>query len=261
MRSSREVELRLVEARATHDLDLRLSGDPDKTLARLQRAGRSDLSDYLAYEVQPDPRHPTIEAEGMKYEGLRFRVQARLAGKTYGGPFGVDAAFAEPMVGEAEIMRGSDFLAFAGVQVPTLRVYPVETHIAEKLHAYTVPRSSPNSRVKDLPDLALLARVRVLNATELRHALDRTFSHRESHGVPTALPRPQEAWRKPYARIAQRDRLPWEDLDVLFEAVQAFLEPVLAGHDGRWHPELWTWVSGVSASAHETRGHKATALD
>jgi len=30
-----------------------------------------------------------------------------------------------------------DVLAFAGIAPPTLRLYPIETHIAEKLHAYT----------------------------------------------------------------------------------------------------------------------------
>ena len=97
------LELRLAEARATKDLDLRLVGDPELTLARLQRAGRITLDDHLTFEVRADPRHPTIEADGMRYEGLRFRAQCWLAGKLYGGPFGVDAAFAEPMVGQPEL--------------------------------------------------------------------------------------------------------------------------------------------------------------
>ena len=58
------LELRLAEARATKDLDLRRRGDPDDTLARLQRAARADLHDYLTFEVVPDPRHPTIDVEG-----------------------------------------------------------------------------------------------------------------------------------------------------------------------------------------------------
>ena len=62
----------------------------------------------------------------MQYQGLRFRVQAGLVGKVYGGPFGVDAAFAEPLVGEPELLRGSDFLAFAGVEPPTVQVFPLE---------------------------------------------------------------------------------------------------------------------------------------
>jgi hypothetical protein len=53
-------------------------------------------------------------------------------------------------------------LAFAGIAPPTLRLYPIETHIAEKLHAYTMPRARPNSRVKDLPDLGLLATAKTI---------------------------------------------------------------------------------------------------
>ncbi len=235
------LELRLSEARATKDLDLRLVGDPDATLTRLQRAGRENLGDHLAFEVGPDPRHPTIESEGMQYQGLRFRVQARLAAKVYGGPFGVDAAFAEPLVGDPELLRGSEFLAFAGVEPPTLLVYPLEAHIAEKLHAYTLPRSRPNSRVKDLPDLALLARVRPIDAVTLRDALDRTFAHRAVHTVPTEVPDPPEAWRVPYARLARRDRLPWIDLAAVAETTRAFLDPVLSGGGGLWSPSAWRW--------------------
>jgi hypothetical protein len=56
-------------------------------------------------------------------------------------------------------MLGEDVLAFAGVAPPSMPLYPIETHIAEKLHAYTMPRVRPNTRVKDLPDIALLATV------------------------------------------------------------------------------------------------------
>jgi len=77
--------------------------------------------------------------------------------RVYGRPFGVDVAFGDPIHGEPEVIVAEDVLAFAGVAPPTLRVCPVETHIAEKLHAYTMPRARPNSRVKDLPDVALVA--------------------------------------------------------------------------------------------------------
>lgn len=235
------VELRLAHARTTRDLDLRLLGTPGDTLDRLRRAGRRDLGEHLQFEVQRDPRHPTIEAEGMQYEGLRFRVQARLAGKVYGAPFGVDAAFAEPITGQPEVIEGSDLLAFVGISAPELRVYPLETHIAEKLHAYTVPRARPNSRVKDLPDLALLSQARPIQATDLRDAISQTFAHRVSHSVPERLPPPPERWALPYARLAQRDRLPWPDLDAVHAAATAFLDPVLAGTTGRWRPDEGAW--------------------
>ena len=62
-------------------------------------------------------------------------------------------------LGDATPIKGEDYLGFAGIAAPELLLIPVETHIAEKLHAYTLPRPTPNSRVRDLPDLALLAAV------------------------------------------------------------------------------------------------------
>ena len=84
----------------------------------------------------------------------------------------------------------SDVLEFAGIAPPTLRIYPIVSHVAEKLHAYTMPRPRPNSRVKDLPDLALLASVGGLDAETLRTALNRTFTFRETHPLPVSLPKP-----------------------------------------------------------------------
>jgi hypothetical protein len=105
-------------------------------------------------------------------------------------PFGVDAAFGDILTGAVDEVEGSDFLAFASVGRPRIRVYPRETHLAEKVHAYTLPRKRPNSRVKDLPDIALLASVGPIEGAVLRSALERTFTFRGSHPLPTALPEP-----------------------------------------------------------------------
>lgn len=151
------LELRIERARTTKDVDLRMVRSPDDILARLQEAGRRDLGDFVTFEVGPDEDHPEIQNEGMQYDGLRFRAACKLAGKVYGQPFGVDVSFGDPILGEPEIVVAEDVLAFAGIAPPKLRLYPIETHLAEKLHAYTMPRARPNSRVKDLPDIALLA--------------------------------------------------------------------------------------------------------
>src|SRR3954463_641874 len=117
----------------------------------------------------------------MLYEGMRFRADCRLAGKPFGNPFGVDVAFGDPILGPPETVVASDVLGFAGIAPPTLRLSPLETHIAEKLHAYTMPRTRPNSRVKDLPDLALLATTRAFDAKRVRAALEQPFPFRETH--------------------------------------------------------------------------------
>lgn len=66
------LEFRLERARATKDIDLRLVGSPDSVLASLQEAGRRDLGDFMAFEVGRDPEQPTIQNDGMQYEGCDF---------------------------------------------------------------------------------------------------------------------------------------------------------------------------------------------
>ena len=236
------LELRLERARTTKDVDLRLVGSTEQVLDRLQHAGRIDLGDFLTFEVTPDAVHPEIKNDGMKYEGLRHRAEARIAGKIYGQPFGVDVAFADPVLGEPDLVVADDVLAFYGIAPPTVRIYPVETHIAEKLHAYTMPRARPNTRVKDLPDLALLASVRELERPRIRAAIAQTFSFRATHAIPAAVPAPTPAWTAPYQAMAVADELPWSTLDSLHRAVGQFLDPVLADvGDGRWSPATWKW--------------------
>jgi hypothetical protein len=236
------LELRLDRARTTKDVDLRMVGRSDDALAKLQEAGRRDMGDFMTFELKPDDEHPKIQNDGMPYDGLRFRAACKLAGKLYGQPFGVDVAFGDPIIGNPEIVVAEDVLAFAGIAPPALRIYPIETHIAEKLHAYTMPRARPNSRVKDLPDLALLATAQALDAQRLRAALDQTFTFRKTHAPPAAVPAPLEAWRTPYAAMAREDQLAWPTLDQVTRATQAFLDPVLAGGlDGAWDPVAWAW--------------------
>ena len=100
------LELRLERARTTKDIDLRLQGSPDDVLTQLQEAGRLSLGDYMTFEVRPDPRHPDIKSDGMQYEGLRYRVECRLAGKVYGSIFGVDVAFGDPSRGPSHRQDG-----------------------------------------------------------------------------------------------------------------------------------------------------------
>nr|WP_293171113.1 nucleotidyl transferase AbiEii/AbiGii toxin family protein [Nannocystis sp.] len=238
------LELRLARARATNDVDLHLMGSPADVLQRLQAAGRLDLGDYMRYETVIDPEHPHITGAGVQYGGHRFWAECQIAGKLFANRFGIDIAFGGPIFGELETITADDILDFIGVPPPSIRVYPIETHLAEKLHAYTMPRDDlhPNSRVKDLPDLALLATTGPLRADTIRGALSRTFKHRATHGVPRTLPDPPPAWADSYAHIAQQDGLPWPTLATVMDAARRFLDPVLSADDSlAWSPQDWTW--------------------
>jgi hypothetical protein len=74
-------------------------------------------------------------------------------------------------------------------------------HVAEKVHAYTLPRATGNTRAKDLPDLALLGQAGPRTAREIRSALRQTFEFRGTHPVP-----PGCQIRRPPGRIPTR---PW----------------------------------------------------
>lgn len=237
------LEIRLQRARTTKDVDLRMTGSADQTLERLQEAGRCDLGDFMSFEIGPDSGHPEIRNEGMQYDGFRFRAECKLGGKRYGQPFGVDVAFGDQILGNPDIVRAEDTLAFAGIEPPLLRLYPVESHIAEKLHAYTMPRPRLNSRVKDLPDLALLAMAKEMDAAVLRAALELTFNFRDTHPLPKAFPLPPREWEGIYAAMSVEDSLEWKTLGEVSDAVRRFLDPVLSGDlTAKWNPRDWSWA-------------------
>ncbi|MFP2927433.1 nucleotidyl transferase AbiEii/AbiGii toxin family protein [Pyxidicoccus sp. 3LG] len=236
------LEFRIHGARVTKDIDLRLTGAVENLHARLEEAGRLKLGDFMTFEVHPDANHPELRNEGMKQEGFRFRAECMIGDRPYGDVFGVDVAFGDPLLSEPDVTVTEDVLGFAGVAPARVRLYPVETHIAEKLHAYSLPRTRPNTRVKDLPDLALLALVGTLEATRVRAALVETFTYRGTHPLPDITPAPPETWGSAYAALAERDRLPWKTLDGVITVVRAFLDPVLAGGlDASWEPHTASW--------------------
>ena len=235
------LELRLERARTTKDVDLRLVGDSGDLLGAFQLLGSLDLGDWLSFVVEPDADMPKIAGQGMVYDGFRFRAEARLGGKLYGDPFGIDIGFADVLISEPDVTQGSRFLEFAGIKPSTFRLYPRNAHIAEKLHAYTLPRDRSNTRVKDLPDLALLASAGSLDAGELRRAIEATFSFRATHPTPQAFPAPADDWAPVYERMARDDELPWKGLVEVHQAVASFLDQVLQGKSGTWDPEEWVW--------------------
>ncbi|MCB9526867.1 MAG: nucleotidyl transferase AbiEii/AbiGii toxin family protein [Myxococcales bacterium] len=139
---------------------------------------------------------------------------------------------------------GSDLLSFLGIEPVAYRVISREAHIAEKLHAYSYPRppTSVNARLKDLPDIALLATTSGLRAGRIRAAVQFTFSRRGSHAVPSVLGEPPVEWVARYLAMAADNRLPWPTLDDVLVAARAFVDPILASNDdAEWDPIGWVW--------------------
>lgn len=251
--------LRLEQARLTEDVDLNLFGsqDSDEVLSRLRSAAALDLGDFCVFEVSEDPNHPEIRAEDATYGGRCYKVVGRLAGKIF-ADFGLDLSFAEPMILHAEELAAPRAFHVLGLDGPPIRVYPLETQIAEKFYIFAAPRlGKPNSRTKDLPDIALLAGVRAMDASALRDVMAQKFAMRVANvqrtrpdfefalpGVVPPLPGgPERAkWDGNYQRILQdQPELPWKTLEACHAAVCDFLNTVLAGEEGTWSPQMRAW--------------------
>lgn len=243
------LEMRLRRARTTGDIDLRALGNPAQILERLRRAGRRDHGDYLSFDVNERTGAEEIQGDGVVYEGRRFRVATRFAGKPYRQPFGLDVAFGDPMVGAPDRVTAPDVLAFVGIAPPTIPLYPLGTHLAEKLHAYTLPREGVNGRMKDLIDIALVASESMLQpspmtirASTVRDALETTFAFRHTHPLPVALRPPPAEWIARYPRERVLNGLPWASIGDVHAEAARFLDPVLAATAaGAWHPVHRMW--------------------
>jgi hypothetical protein len=242
------LEMRLQRARTTADIDLRAVGSPDHVYARIRAAGRTDLGDFLTFIVEDHAEHPDIANDGVVYEGHRFAVQAMFANVKYRERFGLDIVFGDPLVGSPEAVTAPDALSFMGIAPPVISLYPLGTHLAEKLHAYTLPRDHPNSRMKDLIDIALIACEPALkpsptiDASSVREAIQRTFTVRATHPVPPVMPPPPPQWSARYPREKSLSALPWRDIDEAYAEALRFLDPVLQGTAmGTWDPLTRTW--------------------
>ncbi len=124
-----------------------------------------------------------------------------------------------------------------------VKALAIEAHIAQKLHAYSLPRDKANTRVRDLPDLGLLSEIRPIQSAVLREAIERTFQFRGTHEPPKALGAPPSEWGARYLQLARENDLRWKSLREVTLAVAAFLDPILGGAQADiWNPRLRVWL-------------------
>jgi hypothetical protein len=170
-------------------------------------------------------------------------MHARLAGETF-ARFHIDLSSGDALVFAPDLLEGSGLLSFADVEPILFPVYPVVQHLAEKIHAYTLPRLEANTRAKDLFDLAMLAALEAIDGGALNASVLATFSTRATHSPPFTIPEPPEAWSGPFAQLVREaPTVPIGDLGQAFALVSLFWNPVFSGTTPghRWLPDLRAW--------------------
>ena len=231
------LELRLKAARSTVDIDLTLQrvvgaamagGDPKHVVREmLQRAADASLGDWFEFVIGP----PAMDLMGAPYGGARYPVEARMDERIF-ARFHLDIGIGDVVMQPQETIVCRDWLGFAGIESSQVQMIAREQQFAEKIHAYTLPRSASNSRVKDLVDMALLIRAGGLNGRTIVDALRLTFDRRGTHDLPERLAPPPADWQVPFQALAEECGLP-ADIAAVFAGVQRFLEEALVARTER----------------------------
>jgi predicted nucleotidyltransferase component of viral defense system len=230
--------------RPTRDIDLRTPYDTRRALGLLRKAlSEADSADHFSFDLGDTEQ----EMQGAPGGTVRVRVIARVAGLVF-SEFHLDLSSGDAVVGPADMLEGLDLLGFAGLAPMRFPVYPVTQHLAEKLHAYTLPRDRENTRVKDLIDLVVMASSEDVQGSELLSSLDATFEARSTHPLPDALPRPPESWSAPYRSLTRES--PASTPPGLKEADElaiCFWSPVLSRsvRAKRWLAKNQEWTGAV----------------
>jgi hypothetical protein len=218
------MELRLAHARATRDIDLALRGKPQGEGAKqaehiqnlLFNASAKDLGDFFVFRVGG----VQMELDGPLYGGARYSVEAMIDNRLFVS-FHVDVAVGDYIPAELETAQEQDFISFAGIKPFAFPMIPREVQFAEKIHAYTMPRSVPNSRARDLVDMILLIQDEKMSQTKVKEALQAVFNRRKSHALPDKLEPAPERWAQTFAVMAEECGLKIS-LAAAFELVSRF---------------------------------------
>jgi hypothetical protein len=222
------LELRFKAARATVDIDLTVrnvpgvnAGQNEVLRAMLQTAANVPFGDWFEFVVGP----PVMDLTAAPYGGARFPIEARMDDRIF-VRFHLDAGVGHVIVEPLETIMCRDWLGFAGIESSRVSMIAREQQFAEKIHAYTLPRSAANSRVKDLVDLALLIESGGLNKQRILEALRLTFERRGTHHLASLVPPPDD-WQIPFQALAEECGLP-ANVGAVFTGVEVFVEEVLA---------------------------------
>ena len=200
------MELRLRIARTTRDIDLAVRPSPGKAKpwdevairSLLERAAGINLQDGFEFAIGA----ATLDLDAAPYGGSRFPVEAQMAGRRFAS-FHLDVSTGDVLREPFEILEGRDWLGFAGILKAKLPAISREEQFAEKLHAYTLPRTGrPNTRVKDFVDMILLLDSGTIDPVRLAESIQSTFRRRGTHDVPPSLSAPLSSWEEPFGEMA-----------------------------------------------------------
>lgn len=220
------MELRFASARATKDIDLTClhrTNDFSDLLSmetviaqKLRQLLRVNLDDYFIFEIGTARK----DLDNAPYGGARYSVSSFVDSKLF-VRFQLDVG-ADVIVDETEVIGGSDWLAYCGITAPKMRMISVEQQLAEKIHAYSLPREHGlNSRAKDLVDVLLLTQLRKIDLAKFNEVIKKVFRIRGTHPLPKLLQTPPSDWEILFKDLAMECGI-HQEMSAAFESIEKF---------------------------------------
>lgn len=236
--------------RPTQDMDLLGFGSDDIAVLKTQFTSIIQVACDDGLEFKPSELNAiTIKAEA-KYQGVRITGKANLH-KTL-VPYQIDIGFGDAVPSAATTAMVPVFLS--DVPAPILKVYPLESVIAEKFHAMVL-LGFANSRMKDFFDIVTFARVMPLESLKLQAAIEATFNRRVTPMAHKALDIFSAAFKADHSKQIQwqafitKNRLLTSDsFPVTVEKIEQLLQPICENLtinknvNNIWDAQTWSWV-------------------
>lgn len=161
--------------RPSKDIDFlgrQTSNEADKIASAIREIAEIDLEDGVSF----NPEEIDIDqiTEDAEYGGLRVRFSATVGGDSY--RLQLDIGFGDTIIdGPVEM----DYPAMLEFSPPNIKVYSLESAIAEKLEA-SVSLGTFGSRLKDYFDVWFLIKNHEINKERLQKAIVSTFEKRKT---------------------------------------------------------------------------------
>ncbi len=192
---------------------------------------RFDAESIIAENIVEDNDYQGVRIKFFAYlENARMRMQ-------------LDIGFGDMITaGPVEI----DFPALLDFPSPHLKVYSIESAIAEKFEAI-VSFQLQTSRMKDFYDIIFFAGNYVFQKNILKQAILNTFNYRE-----TNIEQRKYIFDDEFKKNSQK-QIQWtafinrnnleteENFSVVVENVYSFIQPVFSIHEAVWNPDKFIW--------------------
>lgn len=234
---------RIPGGRMTRDIDLfhqTRQADLDQAVSEFEAAMAIDLGDHFAFRVVEVQEIPEKSGRvGAAGRGLVVGVRSAKSSQN----LPIDIVVDSVMTGTPDVAR-YESVPIPGIEPPTVRLYPLVDHMADKIAAtHTLLGSTRRpTRVRDMADLVLFATRQSVDGAALHRVIAAEWSYREFEGGPQFDP--PEEWRPAYATMVRDlDVIIHKTFDTARNLLARFLDPALAGEvDGfTWNPSTLTW--------------------